>query len=259
MENKNNVKPIIRWTIGDVSKNGFICLESSIKNFIKNYKNKFDYYVCYNTINEKKLNYIRKYPVKLLNQHDYVDELKIKPKNHPCWKLFPPRININTHEIFIDNDLVLYEKLPLINRFLKNNDMLIITQARSRAYGNFSKLIKTKDNINTGFFGLYPNFDFKKEINNILNKKIIENWNAHWDEQGLVTYIFENYKYNLIPTTKIYAGTKMLPFTDGTKGIHYIGLNRKRTKNYKDNVFEHNLREDNKKINFDKTKNILMY
>ena len=265
MKEKNNLKPIVRWTIGDVSENGFICLEHSIRNFIKNYENKFNYYVCYNTINEKKLNYVKKYPVKLLNQNNYVKELKIKPKNHPCWKLFPPRININTHEIFIDNDLVLYEKLPLINKFLKNNDVLIITEARSRAYGNFSKLVKTEDNMNTGFFGLYPNFDFKKEINKVLNKKIIENWNVHWDEQGLVAYIFEKYNYNLISTRKIFAGIKKLPLTDGTKGIHYIGLNRKKPKNYKDDVFEQNLKQNAKNFslndisNFNIINNILLY
>lgn len=250
MEEKNNLKPIVRWTIGDVSENGFICLEHSIKNFIKNYENKFDYYVCYNTIDEKKLNYIKKYPVKLLNQNNYVKELKIKPKNHPCWKLFPPRINIHTHEIFIDNDLILYEKLPLINKFLKNNNMLIISEAKYRAYGNFCKLINTNDKMNTGFFGLYPNFDFKNEINKTLDKKIISNWDIHSDEQGLVAYIFQNYEYRLISTKKIFVGHTKLPLNDNLKGIHYIGLNVKRKNDHVSKTFEYNIKKNNKIFKF---------
>lgn len=220
------IKPIVRWTIGNVSNQGFKCLKHSIDNFIRLYGDKFDYYVCYNNIKKEKLNFLNELPINFLNQHEYVDEIKLKPSEHPCWKLFPPRIKNNIHEIFIDNDLVLYKKLPIINKFLKSKDLLIITEANNRAYGSFDKFIFLKSKLNTGLFGLYPNFNFKNKINKFINKFELEKWEDHCDEQGLVACIFQKENFALIPKKKLLAGRAKLPLKRKLCGIHYIGINR---------------------------------
>ena len=40
------MKNIVRWTVGDVSEEGLECLKRSACNFIKFYKNQFEYFIC---------------------------------------------------------------------------------------------------------------------------------------------------------------------------------------------------------------------
>ena len=222
-------KPIVRWTIGDVSKEGFVTLYHSVKNFINLYKDNFEYFICYNNITEKQLNIVKNFPIVFINQHNYINELKLNPIcGNPCWKLYPPRLDLNRHEIFIDNDLIIYKKIPIIDNFLNKNNLLFISEAIMRSYGNFLKYITISENLNTGIFGLYPNFDFKLKINNIIEDKKIIKWSNHLDEQGLVSLIFQNYNFELIDLNQIYVCHKSFKLKKGKYGIHFVGLNNKK-------------------------------
>lgn len=98
-------KPIIRWTIGgNVSQHGIDCLGNSINCWKDLYGDSFDYFLCYNNIDVNKLNF----GVNLINQHEHLNSLSIQP-NSTAWKLYPPRISLQSHEIFIDNDLIIYK------------------------------------------------------------------------------------------------------------------------------------------------------
>jgi len=232
-------KPIVRWTIGDVSKEGFLILHYSIKSFIDLYKDQFDYFVCYNNIEESKLSKIKKFPVTFINQINYINEIKIKPiLNNPCWKLYPPRLDLKRHEIFVDNDLIVYKKIPVIDKFLKEKDLLFISEAIMRSYGNFSDYITIPENLNTGIFGLYPNFDFKIKINNIIKNKKVITWKNHLDEQGLVSLIFQDYNFELIDLNQIYVCHKNFNLKKGKYGVHFVGLNNKNKLNQYTDAFK---------------------
>lgn len=223
-------KPILRWTVGNVSDEGIECLKLSIKWICKIYGDTFDYYLCHNNIDLDKLNWIKNTSIKLLNQHDYVSDLNINPmNNNPCWKLYPPRIDINRHEIFIDNDLIIYKRLPVIDKFLERNNLLFITEAIRRSNGSFDSIIKSTKNLNTGLFGLYPGFDLKNRINETLNLKIIKTWSCHLDEQGLLAYIFHNSDYELVTLDDIYVCHQDYQYKIGKYGQHFVELNRQVT------------------------------
>lgn len=226
MQILNDKKSIIRWTIGNTSKSGLECLKFSIKKFIYFYKENFDYYVCYNNINFKEISDLSHLDVKFIDQKNFIKEINIPPKDNPCWKLYPPRIDINSYEIFVDNDLVLHKKIDLENYI--SNKKFFITEAIKKSYGSFNDLINEKFNFNTGFFGIPPFFDFKKEINNVVEKFNV-NWeNSRYEEQGLVSYIFKNLNYEIIDLNKIYVCYKN--YKKGIYGMHFVGLNKNFTK-----------------------------
>ena len=112
----------------------------------------------------------------LIDQTKYMETLKVLPFS-TSWKLYPPRIRLTQHEIFLDNDVVIYKKIPLIDEFLKSKKITFATEAKKRNYGNFDKAIPEKTLINTGLFGLPPYFDIKSKINEILK----DGWNNWYD------------------------------------------------------------------------------
>ena len=218
------MKPLVRWIVGNCHNAGIISLIQSIKNFKKLYKNKFRYCICYNNLSDKQLKKIKiltSSNIKLINQENYISEFDINPCG-PAWKLYPARLSLETHEIIIDNDLILFKKLTEIEDLIEN-DKPFITEALKNCYGNFDNLISKNTTLNTGFIGYPPNFDIKKMILETIHKSKINCWSDHFDEQGCIASIFEKIDYNLITLNKINVCDHKLKM--GSHGIHLIGLN----------------------------------
>lgn len=162
----------------------------------------------------------------LQNENSY----KIPPKG-VAWKLYPPRLAMNRHEIFIDNDIIIREKIEEIDLFLEKNDHVLLLEDEQRAYGNFDRFIKKNKLINSGIFGLCPFFDLKAYMDFYTNT-----WNENagyenessvtFDEQGLIALsLLSHKKYFLIKNTTV---TKCDVNYKKSKGMHFIKLNRKR-------------------------------
>lgn len=165
------MKPLFRWTVGEsVSKEGLKCLSHSIFLLKKNYGDSYDYFICHNGDNVKSCNFTG---VNFIDQRNHVKSLSVKPHS-TAWKLYPPRIRLNSHEIFLDNDLIIYNILPIIDRFINEKDIFFCTQAYKRNYGNYDSKILKNQNLNTGLFGIPPFFDFAKNIESRLIGRIIE-------------------------------------------------------------------------------------
>ena len=221
------MKPLVRWTIGPVHKNGYDCLSKSISLWKKTFHEKFDLVICHNQQNQEQINFLKKLNVKLICQENFERSIEKKPFD-TFWKVYPPRINIKTHEIFIDNDIIVFKEFDLLDEFLKRKDLIVCTEGYKRFYGNFSHLIKSKININTGFFCLPPFFDFKKEMQFLFktcgNIKI----EKHEDDQGVIMAIFQNYNLKTISYDLISICNPSLnfnPYKIGKNGIHFTGLN----------------------------------
>jgi hypothetical protein len=198
-------KPIIRWTIGNANLNSsYEILTESIKSIIKLYSNNFKYFVCYNEVKIDKINKIKKKfeNVNFLEQNwrncpiniyePKIIENKTKQKlNGSFWKICPPRLSTNNHEIFLDNDLIFLRKPKIINEFLNLNNKNLIIQDSKIYLGKFEKLIKNeKQGYNSGVFGLHPGYNFEKEIiNNIDILDLSKEKNLSYEEeQGLLMY-----------------------------------------------------------------------
>jgi len=220
------MKPLVRWTIGKVSKIGHEILKESIESFKKIYP-EFDYIVCYNEIDSSDLEKLENVSY-FLQTHDCCN-IQIKPFSINAWKLFPPRLRINSHEIFLDNDLVIHKRIPQIDNFLQNNKPLCygcIDENRRPPYGKFSNFFpKNNFILNSGIFGLPPNYDFENEITINIKKVNLKKW-ENFDEQGLVAKCLLN--KNPIFVNEYDISNCWLDYKYGKYGYHFCGHNTKK-------------------------------
>jgi hypothetical protein len=216
-------KTIVRWTLGNVSDQGFDCLRLSIKKMMGMYgTEKFDYFLCHNNVPKSRLDLIHK-DVELLDQGRFTESLPIPPSNKfgVSWKLYPPRIDMDRNEIFMDNDLILYKKMD----FDRLGSMCFISEAARRSYGSFSERIETSNNLNSGFFGLTRGFDFAGELSKAIALFDID-WDlSYFEEQGVVAYVLSGRPHWVVGLDKISINLEE-PFRLGEYGIHFVGLNK---------------------------------
>lgn len=220
-------KPLARWTIGgQIKEESFLCLERSIYLWKKKYGSKFEYAICAN--NEKILNKVQNIKdVKFINQIDFIESLPFYPKD-TFWKFCPPRLNLDGHEIIIDNDLLMYEKSPTIDWFLSQSKSAISTESHAPMYGCFDKYLKnTNFKINTGLLGMPPNFDMGQKLKNLF---VIYPYiqSDHCDDQGCFLMICKKI-IKIIPIEEIYVcnpNKNFAIYKKGTCGTHFAGLNQ---------------------------------
>lgn len=216
-------KPLARWTIGNTTKDGYNCLLLSIESFLKFYDT--DVVILYNC--DKKLlpKDLKKY--NLIDQQNHL-QIGPTPKG-VAWKLYPPRIDQTRHEISIDNDIILENKIEEIESFF-NSDVTLLLEDKGRTYGRFNLHVPPNFHINSGIYGMPPNFDLASFVKFYAGSEWEKNAlyehdkNETFDEQGLIALALLSYKhYIIIPNKKIthceYALKK-------GQGYHFIGLNR---------------------------------
>ena len=228
------MKPIARWTIGPVSNCGMKILEESLSAFKKVYPD-IDRIVCYNQIKAPNINDT------LYKQKEKEIDYPLTPaeKNHPTelgyvlggmagsgWKLCPPRLRKSTHELWIDNDIVIHQKMKEIDDWLEG-DYCLISEGLGRNYGKiYEKEVPIGIKACAGFFGLPPNFDFNQKILEyckLLKGKSL----GSYDEQGLVASIITNSNHVIVPLTSIAIIEPTFPLPEPlTPALHFVGANR---------------------------------
>ncbi len=205
------MKPLFRWTIGSVIKQGLDILEESISKIFEIYDSQFDFMVCYNGLNRNELNYLKhitsNYPIELMHQNWATcpisdncwsprkgNDIEINGKKcgGTLWKVCPARIRIDSHEIIMDNDIVLLKKLPQIDEFLACNNKNLILEEPLRFYGRYNNLFDFGENLNSGLMGMYPGFNFEAEIVKTWNKNGKYTYHSQADEQGLLMSTLKN-------------------------------------------------------------------
>ena len=216
------VRPLCRWTVGPTHSRGLDILRQSVKNFRMLYP-EFDLKICYNQINSIDINT----DVELYRQTGA--ELEILPifgdaLNGPCWKLYPPRMRIESHEIVMDNDLVLFKRIDQIDLFLQSDRPLML-EARYRYYGQFDDLIGDIK-LNSGLYGLPPNYDLKHRIEQLK----FTQWEKRGDDQGILAYEFDRMNPIVIDMqTVMPLDDKHDQFITNIGGIHFIHANTAET------------------------------
>jgi len=217
------MKPLARWTISKTCQDGLDCLIYSINNWRLIYP-EFDIIVCHNNLSHKHLGYLRMVGVELIDQLMYTCSLRYPPFD-TAWKLYPPRLRLGAHEIIIDNDLVIYKRCPIIDKFLESDKQFVITEAHKRYYGQFDNLIeRSMPNTNSGFIGFPPGYDLQAALNGLFMVYPKKGWLTHFDEEGAVTFLMRR-NLQLIPMQQVYACHPKLPFCKGEYGCHFVALN----------------------------------
>lgn len=220
---------IARWTINKNLNNklSLFSLKKSIESFEKIYPN-FKNYICYNNIDYESISFLSNKNLKFIDQKKYIQEINISPYDS-FWKYVPPRLNIFSYEIFIDNDIIFHKKIPELDLFLSDKKLLF-SSSHKFFYGQFNCFIKNKIKLNTGFIGVPPFFDFKKNINEILNECEIKKIKTHFDDQGLFCLILNNEKHIQIPLDVLNVCNSNCNFAKyklGSSATHFAGINTK--------------------------------
>lgn len=204
------MKPLIRLTLGPVSQQGIETLLMSLRQLDKLYP-ECDVVVCANQLDN-----IHKIKHPIINQQEYINSLSYPPKEgyNVHWKLYPPRLREGSHEIFIDNDIILFKRLPEIDLFL-SSDSTLLYEGLHGLHGNYEVPIK----INSGIFGMPPGFRLFLE----------KNWENPFDEQGFVgSSLIKYHEYHVIKQTTIPILEPWM--TDksvfSALGVHFVGVNR---------------------------------
>lgn len=222
----------MRWSIGPALDAGFGVLKYSIKN-AKNIYPDFDHVICHNQLDDNKKKLLSGLGVRLIDTTNLKSSLCIPPDSgyFVYWKLYPPRLRLNSHEIWIDNDIIIEDRLPEINSFLNNKRSVLLYQGRKSLHGAFNEDIPDGISINSGIFGIPPGMNFQKRLNDNIQRKGMNKWNNKFDEQGLVakTLLEENEIY-IIPLTSIplaHSESSIEPFLKQPmrKGFHFVGVN----------------------------------
>lgn len=219
------IKPLARWTIGPVRPDGFDCLCRSVESFLALYD--VEPVICFNCPRENLPDRVASF--RLVDQREHLDSVAVPPKG-VSWKLYPPRLAPDRHELLIDNDLIVERRVPEIDKFLQGNCTLLLAEA-SRTYGRFEKHVPPGYMINSGLFGMPPGFDLGAFVNFHCGGGWEENAKGEhrasqtFDEQGLVAFALLSYpRFVIIPDTCITNCEHHL--VDGS-GRHFIGLNRR--------------------------------
>ena len=209
-------KPTIRWCIGGyASEAGYQCLTQSIQQFMKFYGEKFDRVILHNNCSEEQVAFLRALPVRLIDQTQHSDSKAV----NPVWKITPPRIS-TAHEIFIDNDIILHKHYPLIDEFLQNS-FCFMTEGLLRRFGKYDDRVPVWYKLNSGFWGLPPNFDLDQLIQ-IEGGIEASKW---FDEQGLIALLLSRSReFRMVPRTDISICDDT--FEPGNFGTHFVGLNK---------------------------------
>ena len=135
---------------------------------------------------------------------------------------------MNSHELVVDNDVILLRKFPQIEEWLNGRKALVLEE-KIRFYGRYDKLFSDDLLLNSGFMGLPPGYDFGADI----RKSWEENDSLHnisqADEQGLLTYTLSQYSNIRVPKeqmVEILARDYKTDITGKEEGLHFTQCNR---------------------------------
>lgn len=193
------MKPLLRWTIGPVHDCGFDTLALSVRKMKSLYD--FDMVICYNQLGEQQVKRLEKLDVVLLDQTKYIpsDRLRAPRVGYSVeWKLFPPRLRPESHELFVDNDIIFHKPVETIKTWLETSDTALLYQGLHGLHGAYSTMVPQGYRINSGIFGLPPDFDFAGEI-----KKYGKPFKDYFDEQGLVACVLTRQSHFIVPLTEV--------------------------------------------------------
>jgi hypothetical protein len=224
------MKPLIVWTLGPVSDTGLQILRYSV-NSVKKIYPKCDYLIRYNQLNSKQKAYIDTLSVETIEQTNYNIFNKSPALGYQVhWKLYPPRLELNRHEIHLDNDVVLIDRIQEIDNFLLD-DAILTCQGLYGLYGMYSSWVKDGGiHINSGIYGLPPYYDLTEKVR-VLMEQDKRAWSNIYDEQGLLAYLFLQYKkYYIIPLTSmpIVENDEAIDIyvkNPSCKGFHFVHSN----------------------------------
>ena len=242
-------KPLWRWTVGNCLQQGLDILAESIQRTTKTIGiDVFDWAICYNGLNRENLDFLQKAigdkPIQLLCQ-DWsqcpIDDHCQTPRRrdgsfnwngNQCggslWKVCPPRLRMDSHEIIMDNDILLLKKFSQIDEFLQSDKVLIL-QEPIRFYGRYDRMMPPNVFLNSGFMGLPPGYDFGQAIRQAWEENGVLTSLSQADEQGLLMYTLsrsQSIRIRANQMIELLHGDFNTVVRGNEEGLHFTQANR---------------------------------
>jgi hypothetical protein len=244
-------KPLFRFTVGSCLQQGLDILAESINRTTRSLGfDNWDWAVCHNGLNSENLEFLQGIigdrPIYVMSQSwavcpvpDHCQTPRRRDgsfewNGNKCggtlWKVCPARMRMETHEIIMDNDVVLLKKFPQIDEWLAQTDKILGLEEPVRFYGRYDPLLPPDPPyLNSGFMGFPPGYDF--------GSAIFENWVRHGrymnltqaDEQGLLTYTLSqqpNIRIRADQMIEVLHRDFRTKLTGREQGIHFTQANR---------------------------------
>ena len=225
----------IRWTMGDVSAEGFEALRLSIWGAVRLFGAHATYAVCVNSVSTecaKQLTGAVPTRVAWLDAtgclpewlHGYLDGGMAEGVG---WKLAPLRIFPERYEIALDNDCILWRMPDALCRVLDGErQRCVIAEDVHSCYGQFADLCGPEPR-NSGIRGTPAGFDLERALRDMLRRRDC-NLVSETDEQGLQVAALESRGEPLVVrTSEVSICSPFPPHSPdlGTCGAHFVGLN----------------------------------
>lgn len=225
----------IRWTIGDVSLEGFEALRLSVWGAHRVFGDAAAYAICVNSI---PLDIAKERTGSLPARniwHETTGEVPsfMRPyldggmAQGAGWKLAPLRVFDDRHELSLDNDCILWALPEALRRWLEARDGRCLLAEDVRAcFGRFANECGPAPR-NAGIRGLPPGFDLERAMTDVLRAHP-EPLVSELDEQGLqVAALTRSRPVEVVPLSDVTICSPFPPHLSelGRCGAHFCGLN----------------------------------
>jgi hypothetical protein len=228
-------RPIgIRWTIGDVSAQGFDALRLSIEGAHRLFGNGASYVVCVNTIGvDEARKRTGEVPPEVAWREAGDVPASLKPfldagmAEGVAWKLAPVRLFEDRYELSLDNDCILWSMPEVVREWLDEPEPRCLIAADDvLAHGAFAQLTRPEPR-NTGIRGLPPGYDLEASLRAVL-AEFSAPLQSELDEQGLQVVALDRPRQaHVVPVEDVSICSPIWPHHPelGQCGAHFIGLN----------------------------------
>jgi hypothetical protein len=225
----------VRWTIGDVSEQGFEALRLSVLGARKTFGPQAAYAICVNTI---ALARAQQLTGELPPEVVWIDATGLLPRwLYPYfdegmaqgvgWKFAPLRVFPDRYELALDNDCILWEVPRAIQIALAAQPQsCVLAQDTSTYLGQFAALCGPEPR-NTGIRGTPIEFDLAAALRATLERCACR-LKSETDEQGLqVAALSANSHVDIVGTADVAICSPFPPHSRelGRCGAHFVGLN----------------------------------
>lgn len=223
----------IRWTIGNVSREGFEALRLSIIGAARLFGPATIYVVCVNNVELRRAKAMCGPVPQSVQWRDVTGEFPAWL--HPFldgnlaegvgWKFAPIRLFPDLHELSLDNDCILWDVPAALQRWRELEDACLLAEDVAPCFGQFSDCCPAQPR-NSGIRGLPPGFDLKRQFMEVL-ERCPAVLTSELDEQGLQTAALSNFDPLIVNNREVSICSPFPPHVAqlGSCGAHFVGLN----------------------------------
>jgi len=224
----------VRWTIGNVSDEGFEALRLSVWGATKAFGLAATYVIC---INSMPLDGARERAGALPGAVEWLDvsnamwpDLRrhVSPDmaEGVAWKFAPLRLDSARYELALDNDCILWSLPRAVSDAVRDRDACVIAEDVRPCFGQFAARCGSEPR-NSGIRGIPASFDFGRAILDVLEEQPVT-LRSELDEQGLqVAAMMRHGAVNVVPVSDVSICSPFPPHLPhlGKCGAHFVGLN----------------------------------